>query len=100
MFYQKEELFVDLVLAGLKTNIKHLIFHLKIEEKGQLVEFKGSFYNIPASKIGPKPVQKPHLPVYMGGFSTNTYSRIVNPEANSFLSLLDKRCNRMIKIIK
>jgi alkanesulfonate monooxygenase SsuD/methylene tetrahydromethanopterin reductase-like flavin-dependent oxidoreductase (luciferase family) len=27
-----------------------------------VVEFKGRFYNIPASKIGPKPVQKPHPP--------------------------------------
>jgi alkanesulfonate monooxygenase SsuD/methylene tetrahydromethanopterin reductase-like flavin-dependent oxidoreductase (luciferase family) len=27
-----------------------------------VVEFKGEFYNIPASKIGPKPLQKPHPP--------------------------------------
>ena len=26
----------------------------------EVVEFKGKFYSIPASKIGPKPVQKPH----------------------------------------
>ena len=31
------------------------------------VEFKGQFYNIPKSKIGPKPVQKPHVPIYLGG---------------------------------
>ena len=53
-----------------------------------VVEFKGKFYNIPASKIGPKPIQKPHPPVYMGGFSTNTYSRIVNSEANGWLGLI------------
>lgn len=29
-----------------------------------IVEFKGKFYTIPASKIGPKPVQKPHIPIY------------------------------------
>ncbi len=43
-----------------------------------VVEFKGRFYNIPASKIGPKPVQKPHPPILLGGFSPKTFSRIVN----------------------
>ena len=43
-----------------------------------VVEFKGRFYNMPASKIGPKPVQKPHPPILLGGFSPKTFSRIVN----------------------
>jgi probable F420-dependent oxidoreductase len=43
-----------------------------------VVEFKGRFYSIPASKIGPKPVQKPHPPILLGGFSPNTFLRIVN----------------------
>ena len=43
-----------------------------------VVEFRGQFYNIPASKIGPKPVQKPHPPILLGGFSPNTFSRVVN----------------------
>jgi hypothetical protein len=42
-----------------------------------VVEFKGKFYNIPASKIGPKPVQKPHPPVALGGFSPNTFLRVI-----------------------
>jgi len=41
-----------------------------------VVEFKGTYYNIPASKIGPKPIQKPRIPIYLGGFSPNTLSRI------------------------
>jgi probable F420-dependent oxidoreductase len=41
-----------------------------------VVEFKGKYYNIPASKIGPKPVQKPRIPIYLGGFSPKTFSRI------------------------
>ena len=41
-----------------------------------VVEFKGRYYNIPASKIGPKPIQKPRIPIYLGGFSPNTLSRI------------------------
>ena len=43
-----------------------------------VVEFKGRFYNIPASKIGPKPAQKPHPPILIGSFSPKTFSRIVN----------------------
>jgi probable F420-dependent oxidoreductase len=50
-----------------------------------VVEFNGECYSIPASKIGPKPIQKPHIPIYMGGFSENTYSRIVNYDANGWL---------------
>lgn len=42
----------------------------------EIVEFKGKFYNIPASKIGPKPIQKPHIPIYLGGYATNTFTRI------------------------
>jgi probable F420-dependent oxidoreductase len=42
-----------------------------------VVEFKGQFYNIPASKIGPKPVQKPYPQILLGGFSPNTFTRIV-----------------------
>jgi probable F420-dependent oxidoreductase len=49
-----------------------------------IVEFKGKYYNIPASKIGPKPVQKPHIPIYLGGFSPNTFSRIAK-YANGWL---------------
>jgi len=49
-----------------------------------VVEFNGKYYNIPASKIGPKPIQKPHIPVYLGGFSLNTYSRIAK-YANGWL---------------
>jgi alkanesulfonate monooxygenase SsuD/methylene tetrahydromethanopterin reductase-like flavin-dependent oxidoreductase (luciferase family) len=53
-----------------------------------VIDFKGEYYNIPASKIGPKPIQKPHPPIYMGGFSPNTFSRIVNYDANGWLGLI------------
>lgn len=42
----------------------------------EVVEFRGKFYKIPASKIGPKPVQKPHPPVILGGFGPYTFPRI------------------------
>jgi probable F420-dependent oxidoreductase len=41
-----------------------------------VVEFKGKFYNMPASKIGPKPIQKPRIPICLAGFGPNTFSRI------------------------
>ena len=53
-----------------------------------VVKFKGEYYNIPSSKIGPKPIQKPHPPIYMGGLSPNTYSRIVNYDANGWLGVI------------
>jgi probable F420-dependent oxidoreductase len=53
-----------------------------------VVEFKGDYYNIPASKIGPKPIQKPHPPIYIGGSSPNTFSRIVNHETNGWLGVI------------
>jgi probable F420-dependent oxidoreductase len=53
-----------------------------------IVEFKGKFYNIPASKIGPKPIQKPHPPIYIGGYNPKTFSRIVKYDANGWLGLI------------
>lgn len=32
------------------------------------VEFDGEFYRVPRSNIGPKPVQQPHPPIYVGAF--------------------------------
>lgn len=53
-----------------------------------VVEFKGEYYTIPPSKIGPKPVQKPHIPIFIGGFTPNTFSRIVNYDTNGWLGVL------------
>jgi probable F420-dependent oxidoreductase len=51
-----------------------------------VVEFKGEFYNIPASKIGPKPIQKPYPPIYLGGWSSKTFPRIIKNEAGGWLA--------------
>jgi probable F420-dependent oxidoreductase len=53
-----------------------------------IVEFKGKYYDIPASKICPKPFQKPHIPIYFGGFSSNTFSRIVKQDLNGWLGII------------
>ena len=52
-----------------------------------IVEFKGQFYNIPASKIGPKPIQKSHIPIYLGGYSQGTFARIAN-HANGWICVI------------
>ena len=43
-----------------------------------IVEFRGQFYDIPSSKIDPKPIQEPHIPIYLGGYSQNTFARIAS----------------------
>jgi probable F420-dependent oxidoreductase len=41
------------------------------------VAFDGEFYHIPESFVGPKPVQKPHPPIYVAGFGQYTLDRAV-----------------------
>jgi hypothetical protein len=45
------------------------------------------YYNIPASKIGPKPFQKPHPPIYMGAFSPKAFGRVVK-YANGWIGMI------------
>ncbi len=40
------------------------------------VEFKGDFFSIPRSFIGPKPVQKPHPPIYMAAYTPAALARV------------------------
>jgi probable F420-dependent oxidoreductase len=40
-------------------------------------EFHGKYYNFPPVKSYPKPVQKPHPPVILGGFAKNVLQRVV-----------------------
>ena len=47
------------------------------------VEFQGKYYRIPKSVIGPKPIQKPHPPIYMAAFSPAALKR-VGTEANGW----------------
>jgi probable F420-dependent oxidoreductase len=42
-----------------------------------IIEFNGGFYKIPKSIIGPKPVQRPHPKILLGGFSPKTFERII-----------------------
>ena len=40
-------------------------------------EFHGRFYDFPPVRSFPKPVQKPHPPVFLGGFASNVFKRVV-----------------------
>ncbi len=39
-------------------------------------EFHGRYYDFPPVRCNPKPVQKPHPPVFLGGFAPNVFNRI------------------------
>lgn len=41
------------------------------------VEFAGEFYRVPRSRIAPKPVQKPHPPLLLGGYAEGVFRRAV-----------------------
>ena len=43
----------------------------------EIVEFNGSFYKIPKSIVNPKPKQKPHPKILLGGFSQKTFDRMI-----------------------
>ena len=51
---------------------------LKLVWTEDVVEFNGEFYEIPASRIDPKPVQRPHPPVLVGGYSLGALRRAVS----------------------
>jgi probable F420-dependent oxidoreductase len=40
------------------------------------VEFHGTFYQLPQSYVNPKPVQKPHPPIYMAAFAPLAMKRL------------------------
>ena len=48
------------------------------------VEFQGKHYRIAKSFIGPKPVQKPHPPMYMAAFTPSAMKRVA-AEAHAWL---------------
>ena len=50
------------------------------------VEFKGKYYNIPKSIVGPKPYQK-KIPTYFAGFTPKALDRIISTEANGWVGI-------------
>ncbi|HXI91108.1 MAG TPA: LLM class F420-dependent oxidoreductase [Blastocatellia bacterium] len=64
------------------------------------VKFDGEFYHIPESRVGPKPVQKPHPPIYVAGFGQYTFDRAAkfgdgwNPAGISSFEALEGMINQ------
>lgn len=48
------------------------------------VEFHGQYYRIPKSVIGPKPVQKPHPPIYMAAYTLSAMRRVATEASGWF----------------
>jgi len=48
---------------------------LKVLWTEQEPEFHGNFYHVPKSKVNPKPLQKPHPPITIGGFNPRAFQR-------------------------
>jgi probable F420-dependent oxidoreductase len=42
-----------------------------------VVEFRGAFYQVPRSRVEPKPVQHPHPPITIGGYTSAVIKRAV-----------------------
>lgn len=59
-----------------------------------IIEFKGRFYNIPFCKIGPKPIQKPSIPLFLGGSSPNTFSRMAK-YANGWIGVVRNNLDQL-----
>ncbi|MCI0788058.1 MAG: LLM class F420-dependent oxidoreductase, partial [Chloroflexi bacterium] len=41
-------------------------------------EYHGRFYDFPPVRVFPKPVQKPHPPIFLGGAAKNVFKRVVS----------------------
>jgi|SoiMethySBSTD1v2_1073268.scaffolds.fasta_scaffold203103_1 probable F420-dependent oxidoreductase len=67
-----------------------------------IVEFAGHYYSVPPSKIGPKPLQKPRIPIYLGGYSEKTFARIANHADGWICSIRDslRQTKSNIEMIK
>jgi alkanesulfonate monooxygenase SsuD/methylene tetrahydromethanopterin reductase-like flavin-dependent oxidoreductase (luciferase family) len=65
------------------------------------IEFNGQFYHIPESRVGPKPVQKPHPPIYVAGFGQYTFDRAAkfgngwNPSGIQSFKWLEEMINQL-----
>jgi hypothetical protein len=83
--------------------VDEYIYLLKKIWTDDIVAFKGGFYKVPASKIGPKPVQRPYCPIYLGGYSQGTFSRIVKYNVSGWIGFIGgplKNLMNMMNMLK
>src|SRR5499433_65746 len=59
------------------TQTKDAIMAMKALWTQDESEYHGKYYNFPKVRSFPKPLQKPHPPIFMGGSSKNVFKRVV-----------------------
>src|SRR5467141_2796233 len=59
------------------THTKDAIMAMKELWTTDEAEYHGKYYNFPKVRSFPKPLQKPHPPIFMGGSSQNVFRRVV-----------------------
>jgi probable F420-dependent oxidoreductase len=67
---------VGVPMAGRGARAEEFVACLKTIWTEQDVEYHGRFYDVPLSRVEPKPVQQPHPPVLMGGTADVALRRI------------------------
>ena len=67
---------VGVPMAGRGARAEEFVACLKTIWTEQDVEFHGQFYDVPLSRVEPKPVQQPHPPLLMGGTADVALRRI------------------------
>jgi probable F420-dependent oxidoreductase len=60
---------------GLEARMVEVLQAMVVIWTQETVEFHGKYYQIAPSKIGPKPVQKPHPPIYQAAFTEKAMRR-------------------------
>jgi probable F420-dependent oxidoreductase len=55
--------------------LEEFVAALKTLWTSEVVEFQGEFYHVPRMQMEPKPVQKPHPPIILGGFAVSALRR-------------------------
>ena len=59
------------------TQTKDAVMAMKALWTQDEAEYHGKYYNFPKVRCLPKPLQKPHPPIFMGGSSKNVFKRVV-----------------------
>jgi probable F420-dependent oxidoreductase len=67
---------VGVPMAGRGARAEEFVACLKTIWTERDVEYHGQFYDVPLSRVEPKPVQQPHPPVLMGGTADVALRRI------------------------
>ncbi|MFE0178764.1 TIGR03619 family F420-dependent LLM class oxidoreductase [Streptomyces sp. NPDC059002] len=62
--------------AGRGNRLEETLDLLEAVWTSQTVEHQGELWSVPASRIFPKPVQRPHPPILLGGFSPAGLERV------------------------